>query len=70
MKDGRHRHLTGSKAGDDIEQLVGVDRRATPELAYEISTGRALEEGVHNLGLGYAWELGTALRKASYEVSE
>jgi hypothetical protein len=48
VEDGSHRLLAGSKAGGDVEQLVGVDRRALPELAHELPVGRALEEGVQN----------------------
>jgi hypothetical protein len=44
-----HRLLAGSEAGGDIEQLVGVDGRASPKLAHEVLAGRALEEGMHNL---------------------
>jgi hypothetical protein len=41
-----------------------------PELAHEVPVGRALEEGVHDLGLGNAQELRTALGEAPYEVPE
>jgi hypothetical protein len=70
VEDGPHRLLAGGKAGGDVEQLVGVDRWAAPELAYEVPAGRTLEEGVHNLGLGDARELHTALGEASYEIPE
>jgi hypothetical protein len=70
IEDGPHRLLAKSKASGDIEQLVGVDRRAPPKLVHEVSTGRALEEGVHDLRLCNARELGTALGEASYEVLE
>jgi hypothetical protein len=63
-----HRLLAGGKAGGDYEQLVGVDRRAAPELAHEVPAGRALEEGVDDLGLGDAQELRTALGEAPYEI--
>jgi hypothetical protein len=48
VEDGPHRLLTGGKAGDDVEQLVGVDRRAAPEFAHEVLAGPTLEEGVHD----------------------
>jgi hypothetical protein len=41
---------------------------AAPEVAHEVPAGHALEEGVHDLGLGYTRELSTALGEASYEV--
>jgi hypothetical protein len=37
---------------------------------HKVPAGRALEEGVHDLGLGYARELSTALGEAPYEVPE
>jgi hypothetical protein len=70
VEDGSHRLLAGGKAGGDVKQLVGVDRRAAPELAHEVPTGRALEEGVYDLGLSHARELRAALGEASYEVPE
>jgi hypothetical protein len=70
VEDGPHRLLAGSKAGGDVEQLVGVDRRAALEFAHEVPAGSALEEGVHNLGLGNARELHTTLGEAPYEVPE
>jgi hypothetical protein len=33
VEDVPHRLLAGSKTGGDVEQLVGVDRRASPKLA-------------------------------------
>jgi hypothetical protein len=68
VENGPHRLLSGSEASGDVEQLVGVDRRASPELAHEVPTGRALEEGVHDLRLSNARELSTALGKAPCEV--
>jgi hypothetical protein len=70
IEDGLHRLLAESKAGVDIEQLVRVDRRASPKLAHEVPAGRTLEKGVHDLRLSYARELGTALGEALYEVLE
>jgi hypothetical protein len=40
------------------------------KLAHKVPTGRALEEGVHDLRLSNARKLGTALGKVSYEVME
>jgi hypothetical protein len=70
IEDFPHRLLTGGKAGGDVEQLVGVDWGAAPKLAHEVPEGRALEKGVHDLGLGHAREFSTALGKGSYEVLE
>jgi hypothetical protein len=68
VEDGLHSLLTGTKAGGDVEQLVGVDWWATPEFAHEVPVGRAFEEGVHDLELSHARELSTTLGEASYEV--
>jgi hypothetical protein len=68
VEDGPHRLLVESETGGDVEQLVGVDCRASPKLTHEVPAGRTLEKGVHDLGLSYARELGTALGEASYEV--
>jgi hypothetical protein len=70
VEDGPHHLLVRSQTGGNVEQLIGVDRRASPELAYEVSESRALEEGVHDLGLSHAREFSTTLRKVSYEVPE
>jgi hypothetical protein len=70
VEDGPHRLLTRGEAGGDVKQLVGVDGWAALELAYEVPAGRALEEGVNDLGLGHARELRTALGEALYEVPE
>jgi hypothetical protein len=45
-------------------------RRAAPEFVHEVPAGGTLEEGVHDFGLGHAWELCTALGEASYEIPE
>jgi hypothetical protein len=70
VKNGPHFLLSGSEAGGDVEQLVGVDWWASLELMHEVPTGRALEEGVHNLGLSHARELGTALGEVPYKIPE
>jgi hypothetical protein len=68
VEDDPHRLLAGSKAGGDVEQLIGFHLRAAPELAHKVPTGHALEEGVHDLRLGYARELSTTLGESLYEV--
>jgi hypothetical protein len=70
VKDGPHRLLAGSKTSGNVEQLIGVDRQAAPELVHKIPAGGALEKGVHDLGMSYTREFSTTLGKASYEVSE
>jgi hypothetical protein len=68
IKDVPHRLLTGGKASGDVEQLIGVDRWAAPELAHEVPAGRALKKSMHDLELGHAREFSTAFGKAPYEV--
>jgi hypothetical protein len=68
IENGPHHLLSGSEAGGDVEQLVGVDRRAPPKFAHEIRAGRSLEEGVHDIRLCDARELGTT--QVSYEIPE
>jgi hypothetical protein len=68
IEDRPHRLLAIGEAGGDVDQLVRVDQRVAPKLAHKIPTGRALEEGVHDLGLGHTQELCAALGEAPYEV--
>jgi hypothetical protein len=68
--DGPHRLLAGGEAGGDVKPLVGVDRRAAPELAHKVPARGALEEGMYDLRLGHARELRAALGEAPYEVPE
>jgi hypothetical protein len=68
IENGTHCLLFGRETGDDIEQLIGVDRRPPFELVHEV--GRALKEGMYDLRLSDAPKLGTALGKVSYEVPE
>jgi hypothetical protein len=70
VEDRPHRLLTRGEAGGDVEQLIRVDRRAAPELTHEGPACGALEEGVHDLGLGHTLELRAALGEAPYEVPE
>jgi hypothetical protein len=70
VEDGPRCLLVGTKTGGDVEQLVGVDWRASPELAHEVPAGCALEEGVHDLGLSHAREFCTALGKVPYGVPD
>jgi hypothetical protein len=70
VEDLSHRLFARGKAGGDVEQLVRVDRRATPQLAHEVPARGALEEGVHDFGLRHAQEIRAALGEAPYEVPE
>jgi hypothetical protein len=65
-----HCLLSRSETGGDVEEIVGVNWRASPKLAHKVPTSRTLEEGMHDLRLSYARELGAALGEASYEVPE
>jgi hypothetical protein len=70
IENGPHRLLSGGEAGGDVEQLVGVDRRAPSKLTHKVLVSHPLEESMHDLRLGDAQELGTTLGKASYEIPE
>jgi hypothetical protein len=70
IEDGPHRLLARGEVGGDVKQLVGVDRRAAPELAHEVPAGRVFKEGVYNLGLGHTREVHATLREVPYEVPE
>jgi hypothetical protein len=70
VEDLSHRLFARGKAGGDVEQLVRVDRRATPQLAHEVPARGALEEGVHDFGLRHAQEIRAALGEVPYEVPE
>jgi hypothetical protein len=70
VEDRSHRLFARGKAGGDVEQFVRVDRRAAPEVAHKVPARGAFEEGVHDLRLCHARELGTALGEAPYEVPE
>jgi hypothetical protein len=39
VEDDPHRLLAGSETSGDVEQLIGVDQRASPKLAYEVLAG-------------------------------
>jgi hypothetical protein len=68
IDDGPHRLLAGSENSGDVEQLVGVDRQASPKFAHMVPAGCALEDGVHDLELSHARDFSTTLGKAPYEV--
>jgi hypothetical protein len=68
VEDRPHCLFARGKAGGDVEQLVRVDRRTTPQLVHEVPACGSFEEGVHNLRLRHAWELRTALGEVPYEI--
>jgi hypothetical protein len=68
VEDRPHCLFARGEAGGDVEQLVRVDRWTAPELAHEVPSCGALEEGVHDLGLRHTGKLCTALGEAPYEV--
>jgi hypothetical protein len=70
VEDHPHCLFARGKAAGDVEQLVRVDWRTTPQLAHKVPVRGAFEKGVHNLRLSHAWKLRTALGEAPYEVSK
>jgi hypothetical protein len=63
VEDVPHCLLAESETVGDIEQLVGVDWRASPELAHEVPAGRTFEEGMHDLRLGSVGSLVQRLKR-------
>ena len=59
-----------SEVGGDVEQLVHVAGRVSPQRMHQPSAGRALQEGMDDLGVIDAREIGAALGEAADEVSQ
>ena len=56
--------------GGSIEQLVGVGGTASLKLVHQVPARRGLEEGVDDLDVGDAGELGALLGEAPYVVAQ
>ena len=70
VEDGTDRFLAGGKVGGDIEQHVGTGGMASRKLVHQIPARRALEEGIDDLNIGDAGELGALLGEASDVVTQ
>ena len=70
VKDGTNCLLAGGVVGGGIEQLVHAGGMASCELVHQVSARRAFEEGVDDLDVGDARELGALLGEASHVVAQ
>jgi len=69
LKDGTNCLLAGGIVGGGIEQLVGVGGMASRKLVHQVPARRAFEEGVDDLDVGDAGELGALLGEAPHVVA-
>ena len=70
VEDGTNCLLTGGIVGCGIEQLVDVGGTALCELVHQVPARDAFEEGIDNLAVGDARELGALLGEASHVVAQ
>ena len=70
IKDGTNCLLAGGVVGGGIEQLVGTGGMASHKLVHQVPACRAFEEGVDDLDVGDAGELGALLGEAQHVVAQ
>ena len=70
VEDGTNCFLAGGKVGGDIKQHVRTGGIASRELVHQIPARRALEEGIDDLDVGDAGELGALLGEALDVVTQ
>ena len=70
VKDGINCLLACSVVGGSIEQLVGVGGAASRKLVHQVPARGAFEEGVDDLDVGDARELGALLVEAPHVVAQ
>ena len=70
VKNGTNSLLAGGVVGGGVEQLVGVRVLASRELVHQVPARRTLEEGVDDLDVGDAGELGALLGEVSNIVAQ
>ena len=64
VENGTNGLLAGGVVGGSVEQLVGVGGTASRKLVHQVAARCALEEGVDDLDVGDAGELGALLGEA------
>ena len=69
VEDGTNCLLAGSVVGGGIEQLIDVGGTASRKLVHQVPARRAFEEGVDDLDVGDARELGALLGEALHVVT-
>src|SRR6185503_8194640 len=70
VKNDTNYLLAGGVVGGSIEQLIGVGGTASHKLVHQVPARRALEEGVDDLDVGDAGELGALLGEATHVVAQ
>ena len=65
-----NRLLASGVVGGSIEQFVGVGGTASRKLVHQVPARRALKEGVDDLDVGDAGELGALLGEAPHIVAQ
>ena len=70
VKNGTNRLLASGIVGGSVEQFVGVSGTASRKLVHQVPARRAFKEGVDDLDVGDARELGALLGEASHIVAQ
>ena len=70
VENGTNGLFAGGVVGGSVEQFVGVGGTASRKLVHQVPTRRALEEGVDDLDVGDAGELGALLGEAPHVVAQ
>ena len=70
VENGTNCLLAGGVVGGSVEQLIGVGGTASRKLVHQVPARRALEEGVDDLDMGDAGELGALLGEAPHVVAQ
>ena len=70
LQDGSNCFLAGGEVGGDIKQAICAGGRAPSKLAHQVPARCALKEGIDDLGVGNAEELGALLGEASDVVEQ
>jgi len=70
VKDGTNCLLVGGVFGGGIEQFVSIGGTASRKLVHQVPARRAFEEGIDDLDVGDAGELGALLGEASHVVAQ
>src|SRR6185295_7700667 len=66
VENGTNSLLAGGVVGGSVEQLIGVGGSASRKLVHQVPARCALEEGVDDLDVGDAGELGALLGEAPH----
>ena len=70
VENGTNSLLAVGLVGGSVEQLVGVGGTASRKLVHQVPARRTLEEGVDDIDVGDAGELGALLGEAPHVVAQ